>query len=72
MVLKSRHFKIGFEYEKIIHTEGEMNPLRDIKIIINELIAKDMQFIEKRKDEFEKKAKNTKGNPEIQETTGNN
>lgn len=47
-----------------------MNPMRDVKIIINELMAKDLQFLEKRKEEVDKKAKNIKGNAELQETSG--
>lgn len=72
MKKKYKRIKIGFDYEKILHTEGEMNPLRDVKIIINELMAKDLQFLEKRKEEVDKKGKNVKGNADLLEATGIN
>jgi obg-like ATPase 1 len=32
-----------------------MDPIRDLEIISNELVAKDFQLISKRRDEFKKK-----------------
>ena len=45
----------AFKDEKILHTEGLMDPIRDLEIISNELVAKDLQFIAKRREEFKKK-----------------
>ena len=37
-----------FEDDKVIHVDGEINPLRDIQIINMELILADLQTLEKR------------------------
>lgn len=37
----------AFEHENIIHTEGKMDPIRDLDIIKEELAAKDLQYVEK-------------------------
>lgn len=54
------HIIRGFPDEKILHTEGEMDAFRDLTIIIDELIAKDMQFLNKRLEELKKKLRNNK------------
>lgn len=38
----------AFEGDNILHTEGNMNPIRDMDIIMKELIAKDLQFVDKK------------------------
>lgn len=41
------HVVRAFPNEEVIHEEGEVDPLRDIDIINGELIAKDLQHIER-------------------------
>lgn len=41
------HVVRAFPNPEIIHEEGEVDPIRDMAIITNELIAKDMQKLEK-------------------------
>lgn len=45
-----------FDDEEIIHVEGNVEPIRDIEIINEELRLKDLDFVEKAHDEVEKKA----------------
>ena len=37
----------AFPNEEVIHEEGDVDPLRDIEIINGELIAKDLQHVER-------------------------
>ena len=46
-----------FEDENITHTEGSIDPIRDIEIIEQELLLADMDSLEKRIDSLKKKAK---------------
>ena len=46
-----------FEDENITHTEGSIDPIRDIEIIEQELLFADMDSLEKRIDSLKKKAK---------------
>jgi GTP-binding protein YchF len=48
------HVVRAFDNEEIIHEEGDVNPIRDMETINGELIAKDLQHIEKRMPELEK------------------
>jgi obg-like ATPase 1 len=48
------HVVRGFDDEEIIHTEGEVDPVRDLEVISEELMKKDQQFLEKRLDTVEK------------------
>jgi obg-like ATPase 1 len=41
------HVVRGFPNEEVIHEEGEVDPLRDMEIINGELIAKDLQHVER-------------------------
>jgi len=41
------HVVRAFPNEEVIHEEGDVDPLRDMEIITGELIAKDLQHIEK-------------------------
>jgi obg-like ATPase 1 len=41
------HVIRGFPDEDILHTEGDLDPIRDIEIINHELRAKDLQAIPK-------------------------
>jgi ribosome-binding ATPase YchF (GTP1/OBG family) len=42
------HVVRAFADEEIAHTEGGMDPVRDIKIIRHELIQKDTEIIERK------------------------
>ncbi len=55
-----------FESDDIIHVEGTVNPIRDIEIIDTELTLADLESVEKRIPNFEKKAKGGK-DPELLE-----
>jgi ribosome-binding ATPase len=46
-----------FDDDDIIHVEGSVDPERDIRIIEDELILKDLESIEKRVDKLKKEAK---------------
>lgn len=46
-----------FEDEEVVHVEGDVDPIRDITIIQDELIIKDLETIEKRIDRFQKEVK---------------
>lgn len=46
-----------FEDEDIIHVEGNVSPERDIRIIEEELILKDLESVEKRVENLKKQAK---------------
>lgn len=47
----------AFESEDITHTEGDVNPIRDLDIINNELVQKDLQQLAKRVEELDAKIK---------------
>ena len=53
------HVCRAFEDTEIQHTEGEVNPVRDLDIIRNELIQKDLAFCAGKLDEAQKKLKAT-------------
>lgn len=46
-----------FDDAEIIHIEGDVDPVRDLKIISNELILKDIDFVKKAKESTEKLAR---------------
>ena len=50
------HVVRAFGGEEVAHTEGGMDATRDVKIIREELIAKDKDILEKRVREFGRKA----------------
>lgn len=51
------HIVRCFEDENIVHTEGSIDPLRDVEIIEQELLFADMDAVQKRIDMLKKKAK---------------
>lgn len=55
-----------FESGDITHVEGDVDPLRDIEIIDTELMLADLESLEKRKPNLEKKAKG--GDKDAKET----
>ena len=46
-----------FDDENIIHVDGDVNPKRDIEVIEAELIFKDLETVEKKTSEAEKRSK---------------
>jgi len=46
-----------FEDDEVVHVEGNVDPIRDITIIQDELIIKDLETIEKRLDRLQKDSK---------------
>ena len=48
------HVVRAFPNEEVIHEEGDVDPLRDIDIINGELVAKDMQHVNRLLEDFEK------------------
>ena len=46
-----------FDDENVIHVEGDVNPTRDVHIIEDELILKDLESVEKRVENLRKEAK---------------
>lgn len=49
-----------FENDDITHVDGKVDPIRDIETINTELMLSDLESLIKRKDNLEKKAKNSK------------
>lgn len=47
------HVVRAFPNEEVIHEEGDVNPIRDMEIINEELILKDLQFLEKVRADLE-------------------
>ena len=48
------HVVRAFDDEEIIHTEGEVDPVRDLGVISTELVKKDIQQLNKKLDTLEK------------------
>ncbi|MBI3005377.1 MAG: redox-regulated ATPase YchF [Ignavibacteriales bacterium] len=51
------HIVRCFEDENIVHVDGSVNPRRDIEVIETELILKDLETVEKKLGDAEKRAK---------------
>nr|QES95434.1 GTP-binding protein [Philasterides dicentrarchi] len=56
----------AFENDKILHTEGVMDPVRDLNIIKGELIAKDIQILDKLVKDNQRKAERSKNPQQVQ------
>ncbi|ELP92116.1 hypothetical protein EIN_380430, partial [Entamoeba invadens IP1] len=56
-----------FEDEEIVHVEGEINPIRDMEIILNELCLKDEEFINTRLDALTKQTLHKKEKRDLAE-----
>jgi len=61
------HMVRAFDNGEIVHVEGEVNPIRDLEIIHEELRLKDMEFLNKRKADYEKKGIARGANKELKE-----
>ena len=48
------HVVRAFDDESVVHTEGEVNPVKDLETIKSELILKDKQYLEKVVEDLEK------------------
>jgi GTP-binding protein YchF len=46
-----------FEDENVVHVDGNVNPKRDIEVVETELILKDLETVERKLSEAEKRAK---------------
>jgi obg-like ATPase 1 len=44
----------AFDDAEVIHVEGDVNPLRDMEIIQNELRLKDIEWVQKQLDNLKK------------------
>ncbi|XP_077997262.1 obg-like ATPase 1 [Glandiceps talaboti] len=51
------HMTRAFEDEDVTHVEGDVNPVRDMEIIFDELRLKDLQYLQDRIQDMEKKVK---------------
>ncbi len=51
------HIVRCFEDDNIVHTEGSIDPLRDVEIIEQELLFADLDAVQKRVDSLKKKAR---------------
>lgn len=58
------HVVRAFENEEIAHVEGDVDPIRDLQIIHDELRLKDVEFLTKKKGELERKGA-TRGVKEV-------
>jgi len=56
-----------FEDDDITHVEGSLDPVRDLDIIIEELIIKDLEVVEKAKDRVERELRHKKDKLKLQE-----
>jgi len=54
------HIVRCFEDDNIVHTEGSIDPLRDVEIIETELILADIEVLQNRMDRLKKQAKTDK------------
>lgn len=61
------HVIRAFDDENIQHFEGDVDPVRDLEIIQDELMAKDIQLIDKSIEELEKVIKRTNNKDTIGE-----
>jgi len=49
------HLVRAFDDPEVVHTEGDVDPIRDLEVISNELIMKDINLVERRLDELKTK-----------------
>jgi len=56
-----------FEDAEVTHVEGNIDPIRDLEIIFEELIIKDTEVVEKHLEGFERLARQTKDKKKLQE-----
>lgn len=53
-MIRNQNYFSAFDDDNVTHVEGEVNPVRDLGIIQNELIKKDLQYLEGATDKLEK------------------
>jgi ribosome-binding ATPase YchF (GTP1/OBG family) len=56
-----------FEDSEVTHVEGAVDPIRDLEIIIEELILKDHEVVTKHKEKLEKETAHSKDKKKIAE-----
>ena len=64
------HVVRAFPNEEVMHNEGDVNPVRDLEIITNELFQKDLQHIARVLEELNRviERKNLKPDKEERDT----
>ena len=61
------HVVRAFKNDDVIHQEGEVDPVRDMEIINDEIYAKDLQHLEKAMEEVDKVIKRSNSKPAKEE-----
>jgi len=61
------HVVRAFPNEEVIHNEGDVDPIRDLEIITNELFQKDLQQIAKAVEELTRVISRKNNKPDIEE-----
>jgi len=56
-----------FEDAEVTHVEGAIDPVRDLSIVIDELILKDIETVEKREDALKRELNHKKDKKKLQE-----
>jgi len=51
------HIVRCFEDENVVHVDGKVDPLRDIEVVETELVLKDLETVERKLAEIERRAK---------------
>lgn len=55
----------AFEDSDIVHVENDVNPVRDIEIIANELLQKDLHYVWEKLEENQKKVERFNDNDAV-------
>ena len=61
------HMVRAFSNEEVIHNEGEVDPIRDMEIITNELFLKDLQHIDRLIEELNRVIARKNNKPDVEE-----
>jgi len=56
-----------FEDEEVTHVEGTVDPVRDLQIVTDELILKDLETVNKKKEQLERELHHKKDKKKLQE-----
>jgi obg-like ATPase 1 len=61
------HVVRAFSNEDVMHNEGDVNPIRDLEIITNELFQKDLQHIDRLVEELNRVIARKNNKPDVEE-----
>jgi len=61
------HVVRAFSNEEVMHNEGEVNPVRDMEIITNELFQKDLQQIARAVEDLDRSIARKNNKPDVEE-----